>query len=261
MNKQPSSFLFIKERTRAYNKKNMRKGVLFLRKYKMELVMACFFLICFYFLSRQAAAVSVWMNSETVETKKNVIVLDPGHGGSDPGMIGVDGLEEKGINLSVSLLLKEKLEEKGYTVMLTRESDQGLYDDSAQNKKAQDMQRRIALIDETAPVLTVSIHQNSYHDPMVKGPQVFYYETSSEGKELAADLQESLNTVLEVERPREIKGNTSYYLLKRSKGLLVIAECGFLTNPEEAALLQTDEYQGKVASALAEGILAYLQKQ
>nr|WP_294660707.1 N-acetylmuramoyl-L-alanine amidase [uncultured Blautia sp.] len=201
------------------------------------------------------------MNSETVETKKNVIVLDPGHGGSDPGMIGVDGLEEKGINLSVSLLLKEKLEEKGYTVMLTRESDQGLYDDSAQNKKAQDMQRRIALIDETAPVLTVSIHQNSYHDPMVKGPQVFYYETSSEGKELAADLQESLNTVLEVERPREIKGNTSYYLLKRSKGLLVIAECGFLTNPEEAALLQTEEYQGKVASALAEGILAYLQKQ
>lgn len=239
----------------------MRKGVFFLRKYKMELVMACFFLICFYFLSRQAAAVSVWMNSETVETKKNVIVLDPGHGGSDPGMIGVDGLEEKGINLSVSLLLKEKLEEKGYTVVLTRESDQGLYDDSAQNKKAQDMQRRIALIDETAPVLTVSIHQNSYHDPVVKGPQVFYYETSSEGKELAADLQESLNTVLEVERPREIKGNTSYYLLKRSKGLLVIAECGFLTNPEEAALLQTEEYQGKVASALAEGILAYLQKQ
>ena len=239
----------------------MQKGVFFLKKCVMELIMACFLLICFYFLSRQAAAVSVWMNSETVETKKNVIVLDPGHGGSDPGMIGVDGLEEKGINLSVSLLLKEKLEEKGYTVMLTRESDQGLYDDSAQNKKAQDMQRRIALIDETAPVLTVSIHQNSYHDPMVKGPQVFYYETSSEGKELAADLQESLNTVLEVERPREIKGNTSYYLLKRSKGLLVIAECGFLTNPEEAALLQTEEYQGKVASALAEGILAYLQKQ
>lgn len=176
-------------------------------------------------------------------------------------MIGIDGLEEKGINLSVSLLLKAKLEEKGYTVVLTREADQGLYDDSAQNKKAQDMQRRIALIDETAPALTVSIHQNSYHDPVVKGPQVFYYETSSEGKELAADLQESLNTTLEVERPREIKGNTSYYLLKRSKGVLVIAECGFLTNPDEAALLQTGDYQKKVASALADGIFTYLQKQ
>lgn len=239
----------------------MRKGVFFLRKYKVELIMACFLLICFYFLSRQAAAVSVWMNSETAEKKTDVIVLDPGHGGSDPGMIGIDGLEEKGINLSVSLLLKEKLEEKGYTVVLTREADQGLYDDSAQNKKAQDMQRGIALIDETAPALTVSIHQNSYHDPVVKGPQVFYYETSSEGRELAADLQESLNTTLEVERPREIKGNTSYYLLKRSKGVLVIAECGFLTNPDEAALLQTGDYQKKVASALADGIFTYLQKQ
>lgn len=238
----------------------MQKGVFFLKKCVMELIMACFLLICFYFLSRQAATVSVWMNSEEAEQKGNVIVLDPGHGGSDPGMIGIDGLEEKGINLSVSLLLREKLEAKGYTVVLTRESDQGLYDDSAQNKKAQDMQRRIALIDETAPVLTVSIHQNSYHDPSVKGPQIFYYETSGEGKELAADLQESLNTTLEVERPREIKGNTSYYLLKRSKGVLVIAECGFLTNPDEADLLQTEEYQEKVADALTDGIVTYLRK-
>ena len=223
--------------------------------------MACVLLISFCLLSRQAEAVSVGMNSETAEKKENVIVLDPGHGGSDPGMVGIDGLEEKGINLSVSLLLKEKLEGNGYTVVLTRESDKGLYDESAQNKKAQDMQRRIALIDETAPALTVSIHQNSYHDSSVKGPQVFYYETSMEGKELAADLQESLNNLPEVERPREIKGNTTYYLLKRSKGVLVIAECGFLTNPQEAELLQKEEYQEKVADALADGIDRYLKKK
>ena len=218
-------------------------------------------LVSFYFLSRQAAAVSVWMNSEEVQTQEKVIVLDPGHGGSDPGMIGVDGLEEKGVNLSVALLLREKLEKKGFTILMTREKDQGLYDETAQNKKAQDMQRRIALIDETAPVLTVSIHQNSYPDPAVKGPQVFYYETSEKGKKLAEDIQESLNTMLKAERPRKIKGNTSYYLLKRSKGVLVIAECGFLTNPEEASLLQTEEYREKVADALAEGIGRYLQKQ
>lgn len=238
----------------------MREDVSFLRKYRMELIMACLLLISFYFLSRQAAAVSVWMNSEEVEKKENVIVLDPGHGGSDPGMIGIDGLEEKNINLSVTLLLKEKLEEKGYTVVLTREEDKGLYDESAQNKKAQDLQRRIALIDETAPALTVSSSEQ-LHDPAVKGPQIFYYETSPEGKELAAVLQERLNVMLEVERPREIKGNTSYYLLKRSKSILVIAECGFLTNPEEAELLQTKEYQEKVAAALAEGIHSYLQKR
>ena len=199
--------------------------------------------------------------SEEAEQKGNVIVLDPGPGGSDPGMIGIDGLEEKGVNLSVALLLREKLEKKGFTILMTREKDQGLYDETAQNKKAQDMQRRIALIDETAPVLTVSIHQNSYPDPEVKGPQVFYYETSEKGKKLAEDIQESLNTMLKAERPRKIKGNTSYYLLKRSKGVLVIAECGFLTNPEEASLLQTEEYREKVADALAEGIGRYLQKQ
>ena len=221
----------------------------------MEMVMACLLLVSFYLLSRQAAVVSVQMNFP------KLILIDPGHGEDDPGMIGVDGLEEKGINLAISLLLKSELETRGYSVAMTRETDKGLYDASANNKKAQDMQRRIALIDETAPALTVSIHQNSYHDPVVKGPQVFYYETSSEGKELAADLQESLNTTLEVERPREIKGNTSYYLLKRSKGVLVIAECGFLTNPDEAALLQTGDYQKKVASALADGIFTYLQKQ
>ena len=221
----------------------------------MEMVMACLLLVSFYLLSRQAAVVSVQMNFP------KLILIDPGHGEDDPGMIGADGLEEKGINLAISLLLKSELETRGYSVAMTRETDKGLYDASANNKKAQDMQRRIALIDETAPALTVSIHQNSYHDPVVKGPQVFYYETSSEGKELAADLQESLNTTLEVERPREIKGNTSYYLLKRSKGVLVIAECGFLTNPDEAALLQTGDYQKKVASALADGIFTYLQKQ
>ena len=190
-----------------------------------------------------------------------VIVIDPGHGGTDPGMIGVGGLEEKGINLSVSLLLRDTLEKSGYSVIMTREEDKGLYDSSAANKKAQDMQRRIAMIREHAPVLSVSIHQNSYQDSGVHGPQVFYYEGSVEGKKLAEAVQNSLNQHLEVDRPREVKGNTSYYLLKRSSGPLVIVECGFLTNPEEAQKLQTKEYQQKVAGAVTEGIRTYLNVQ
>ena len=120
------------------------------------------------------------------------------------------------------------------------------------------MQRRIALINETEPLLTVSIHQNSYQDPSVKGPQVFYYEHSVQGEKLAKALQESLNTELSVERPRSAKANTTYYLLKRSEGVLVIAECGFLTNGEEAELLQQEAYQQKVADALTKGIVNYL---
>ena len=233
-----------------------------MKKYRIELTMACLLLVCFYQLSRQAAVISVNQTERgTQKAASPLILVDAGHGGSDPGMIGVGGLEEKGINLSISLLLRDTLEKSGYSVIMTREEDKGLYDSSAVNKKAQDMQRRIAMIREHMPVLSVSIHQNSYHDAGVHGPQVFYYESSVEGKKLAEAVQSSLNDLLEVDRPRKVKGNTSYYLLKRSSGTLVIVECGFLTNPEEAQKLQTKEYQEKVAAAVSEGIRTYLNAQ
>ena len=233
-----------------------------MKKYRIELTMACLLLVCFYLLSRQAAVISVNQTERgTQKAASPLILVDAGHGGSDPGMIGVGGLEEKGINLSISLLLRDTLEKSGYSVIMTREEDKGLYDSSAANKKAQDMQRRIAMIREYAPVLSVSIPQNSYQDEGVHGPQVFYYESSVEGKKLAEAVQSSLNNQLEVDRPREVKGNTSYYLLKRSSGTLVIVECGFLTNPEEAQKLQTKEYQEKVAAAVSEGIRTYLNAQ
>ena len=233
-----------------------------MKKYRVELTMACLLQVCFYLLSRQAAVISVNQTERgTQKASSPLILVDAGHGGSDPGMIGVGGLEEKGINLSISLLLRDTLEKSGYSVIMTREEDKGLYDSSAANKKAQDMQRRIAMIREHMPVLSVSIHQNSYHDAGVHGPQVFYYESSVEGKKLAEAVQSSLNDLLEVDRPREVKGNTSYYLLKRSSGTLVIVECGFLTNPEEAQKLQTKVYQEKVAAAVSEGIRTYLNAQ
>lgn len=233
-----------------------------MKKYRIELTMACLLLVCFYLLSRQAAVISVNQTERGAQKAAGPLILvDAGHGGSDPGMIGMGGLEEKGINLSISLFLRDTLEKSGYSVIMTREEDKGLYDSSAANKKAQDMQRRIAMIREYAPVLSVSIHQNSYQDEGVHGPQVFYYESSVEGKKLAEAVQSSLNNQLEVDRPREVKGNTSYYLLKRSSGTLVIVECGFLTNPEEAQKLQTKEYQEKVAAAVSEGIRTYLNAQ
>lgn len=233
-----------------------------MKKYRIELTMACLLLVCFYLLSRQAAVISVNQTERgTQKAASPLILVDAGHGGSDPGMIGVGGLEEKGINLSISLLLRDTLEKSGYSVIMTREEDEGLYDSSAANKKAQDMQRRIAMIREHMPVLSVSIHQNSYRDAGVHGPQVFYYESSVEGKKLAEAVQSSLNDLLEVDRPRKVKGNTSYYLLKRSSGTLVIVECGFLTNPVEAQKLQTKEYQEKVAAAVSEGIRTYLNAQ
>mgnify|MGYP002317463830 FL=1 len=225
-----------------------------MKKHAMELIMGCLLLLCFYCLSREAAAVSARMS------QKKVIVVDCGHGGIDPGMIGIDGLKEKEFNLAIGMKLKKALEDYGYQVVMTRETDTGLYDEDSQNKKAQDMQKRILLIQKVDPVLTVSIHQNSYHDAGVHGPQVFYYRDSAQGEALAKKIQEKLNENLEVERPREIKGNTTYYLLKRSPGVLNIVECGFLTNPEEAASLSSEEYQEKVAQAIADGVKEYIEE-
>ncbi len=219
--------------------------------------MACLLLVSFLILSKQAAQVAGTM--KTTDSSKTILV-DAGHGGADPGMIGVGGLEEKGINLQIAMKLREILEKKGFTVIMTREEDKGLYDEESRNQKAQDMQRRIEMVKDCKPVLCISIHQNSYQDSAVYGPQVFYYEDSAQGKSLAELIQEKLNTGLNVKRPRVAKGNKTYYLLKRSESVLNIVECGFLTNPQEAELLQTEEYQLKVADAISEGIEAYLNK-
>ena len=230
-----------------------------MRKYVIEWSMACLLLVSFYFLSRQAAQVSAELGKQA-NTEK-MIIVDPGHGGKDPGMVGVGGLEEKGINLQISLILRDILEERGWNVFLTRESDRGLYDETADNKKAQDLQRRIALINEKNPVLTVSIHQNSYHEESVSGGQVFYYADSQKGRELAEILQERFDYVLGEGNRRQAKANESYYLLLHAECPTVIVECGFLSNWREAALLQEEEYQDRLAYTIHMGILEYLNKE
>lgn len=204
-------------------------------------------------LSREVVQV-VSKNQRAAKT----IVVDAGHGGSDPGMV-TEELKEKDLNLTIAKMLKTHLEKQGYYVEMTRTEDTGLYEEGSRNQKAQDMQNRVAFIAEKAPLLTVSIHQNSYPDPSVKGPQVFYYADSVEGEKLADCIQNQMNEQLEAENPRQAKGNTSYYLLKKSSGVLNIIECGFMTNPQEAANLQKKEYQKKVVEAVGAGITDYLQ--
>lgn len=190
---------------------------------------------------------------------KGTIVLDPGHGGSDPGMVGVSGISEKVLNLVYAKKLAALLEADGYRVVLTRTTEDGLYDADEPNKKAQDMQRRCALIEQEQPLLTVSIHQNSYPaDASVRGPQVFYYQHSAEGQKLAVLIQDCMNEQLEIARPRVQKANGSYYILKRSAGTTALVEFGFLTNPQEEALLQDEDYQDRAVRAVRDGILLYL---
>lgn len=201
--------------------------------------------------------------SETVtESPKPIhtIVIDAGHGGIDPGKVGINEALEKNINLAIAQKLKACLEKENIRVVMTREADMGLYEETDSNKKQTDMAERCRVIEEADAALTVSIHQNSFTSASVSGPQVFYYDGSKEGEEAARCLQEALNTHLEIANPREMKANTSYYILKKSATPAVIAECGFLSNREEADKLATEKYQQKVAEALAEGIVKFLYK-
>lgn len=227
----------------------------------MSMVMGALLVVSMLAVAREAAGFVTAGNVSAKQEKETpCVVIDAGHGGWDPGKVGINGAQEKDLNLQIAFLLKQYLEAEDVKVVLTRESDEGLYDEGASNKKVQDMKRRVELIDETAPVLAVSIHQNSYQEEYVHGAQVFYYTGSTEGKELAELIQSELVEKADPENRKQIKANDSYYLLKKTGTPIVIVECGFLSNGAEAEKLCTQEYQERIAWAIHMGVMRYLGK-
>lgn len=228
---------------------------------KIELGMAIILLLSAAVLSRrETMEVIMTAGSSTLTVNENCIVIDAGHGGDDPGKIGINGTLEKDVNLNIAHKLKILLESQGYEVIMTRETGDGLYQPGTRNMKVEDMHNRCEIITKAMPVFTVSIHQNSYPEEYVKGAQVFYYGQSKEGETLAKKIQSSLVSYLDPKNHRVEKANESYYLLKKTPTPTVIVECGFLSNSEEAELLNTEEYQEKVAWAVMMGVIQYLNE-
>lgn len=203
--------------------------------------------------------VRTYVSVQQENVRRNLVVLDPGHGGKDPGKVGADEELEKDINLAISLKVREKLEEDGMEVVMTREEDVMLSDGGADNKKLEDLNSRIDIINEQQPAIAVSIHQNSYSDPAVRGAQVFYFTHSDKGKQAAEALQKEL-LEFDQENTRDIKANDTYYLLKKTEVPTVIVECGFLSCPGEAELLTDEAYQEELAGAIAKGIESWVVK-
>lgn len=218
------------------------------------------FLLIFAMLlvaKESAELVKVW-NQQNEQEKVMTVVIDAGHGGIDPGKVGVNDALEKDINLSIAMKLKKYLEQQDIRVIMTREKDMGLYEESDSNKKVRDMKNRLAIMEEIKPELVISIHQNSYPEESVSGMQVFYYETSTEGKQLAEIMQQTMIESLKPQKERTAKANDTYYLLKKTSAPIVIVECGFLSNHTEAKLLVSSDYQEKMAWAIHMGVLRYL---
>ena len=212
--------------------------------HKLELVILILLITGFVVLNNNIGKLVM---SDKLETKENVVALDAGHGGRDPGKIGVNGVLEKDINLQITCKVKELLENDGIKVVMIRESDTDM------GTKREDMAERTRKINESKADFAVSIHQNSYTSPDVSGAQVFYYQESDEGKHLAEILQKELLTV-DKNNKRQAKANENYFLLKKAEIPVVIVECGFLSNPQEAGKLVTEEYQDLISNAIVRGI-------
>ncbi len=222
-------------------------------------------MICLSILVLTDSSVDVMKRSESVtnseKTKEKLsVVVDAGHGGRDPGKVGVNGALEKDINLSIALKLRDLLELNDINVIMIREEDNGLYLESDSNKKAVDMRKRVDIINNSKAVLAISIHQNSFTQESIKGAQVFYFTNSGEGKEFAEIMQNQLKKSIQDGNKRAAKANDSYYMLKKTQCPIVIVECGYLSNGSEAALLTDRNYQEKLAWAIHLGLLSYLNK-
>ncbi|WP_315077883.1 N-acetylmuramoyl-L-alanine amidase CwlD [uncultured Clostridium sp.] len=186
---------------------------------------------------------------------KHVIVIDPGHGGIDGGAQSKNGTVEKDINLSISLKLKNQLEELGYSVYLTREDDSEL-----DKKKVNDLNARCNMKKDKNCEVFISIHQNMFPQPNCFGAQV-WYSNNEKSKILAESIQNSLKTNINDGNKRVAKAAKDQYRILRDgyDGACVLVECGFLSNNKEEQNLKSDEHQEKIAKSILDAVNSYFE--
>ena len=184
------------------------------------------------------------------------IVIDAGHGGRDAGCSGINtDVKESDLNLAIAKKLQKYLCDFGFDVVMTRETQDGLYSENVDNYKKDDMAKREKIINNNNADMVISIHLNSFSSLSEKGAQAFFEETNKQSVALSNAIQNQLLNNLPNARSNANKGD--YYILKTRNIPCSLIECGFLTNPDEEAMLITEEYQQKVAYAIFCGIIEY----
>ncbi len=198
----------------------------------------------------------------SVPISNKVIVLDAGHGGFDAGATA-NGVVEKDVNLQVALCLKEYFEQGGAVVLLTRNEDESTAEEgkSGISAKKSDLLARKQLADSSEADVFISIHMNQFPQSKYHGAQVFYSDSQEEGKKLGEEIQQGLKDVLQDQNTRVAKKiDGGVFLLKNTTIPSVIVECGFLSNSQEANLLQNANYQQKLAWGIYIGVVRYFNQ-
>ena len=226
------------------------------------LALIVLFSLLFYFFASMFTSMGYggFRLSKSVSTDdKQVIVLDAGHGGEDPGAVA-NGLIEKELNLHISRTINSLLQSNGYTTVLTRNDDTLLYNTGQENKKKYyDLRNREAIANEYRNSIFISLHMNKFPMQSCKGLQVFYSSNNELSYKLAQSVQESAR-ILQIDNKREVKeGNESIYLLENLKMPSVLIECGFISNDIESEMLELEEYRTALALSIYCGIAEYLE--
>lgn len=186
-----------------------------------------------------------------------IIVIDAGHGGKDPGAISISGVAEKEINLAIAMKLDEYLRQAGAIVVNLRRDDSDLagedFTGTIRERKRKDLEQRAILANKNKADMFISIHVNADPSPQWFGAQTFYKYNNPASKVIGESIQSELKRILKNTKREAKEGN--YYLMDKTNMPTVIVEVGFLSNLKEEKLLLQDEYQAKIAYAILSGIL------
>jgi len=231
-----------------------------MRNLKLPLTFA--FLACFVIVALTANNRTASVPAVAGANGKPVIVLDAGHGGADPGCVGVGGELEKDINLAIALNLRDLLEFSGFAVVLTRDIDVSIHDDGVEGlrkQKLSDMENRKKIILEYPDSIFISIHQNQFTQPQYFGAQMFYSTVNRDNFRFAQLMQEKFRE-LEPENDREAKLiDGELHLFRNTPQPALLIECGFLSHAGDAENLSDSEYQKKVAFTVYRGIMEFMK--
>ena len=239
---------------------NVIKLLLFFILSGALIVSACYFFGCF-----DSSSALTSSTPTGTQSKYKTVIIDAGHGGEDGGASSASGLIEKHLNLEISSILCEMLKDAGVSVVMTRTDDRLLYDRSVDfegRKKKLDLAARLEVAKTYEESVFVSIHMNSFSDKRYSGLQVWYSPKCPESMVLAQKIQSNTRAKLQPNNKRSIKAaDSKIFLLDNAISPAVLVECGFLSNPDEARLFESDEYKTKIAKVIFDSILEFLNMQ
>lgn len=191
--------------------------------------------------------------------REHRIVIDAGHGGIDGGATSCTGVLESHLNLEIALRLEDMFHLLGYDTVMIRRTDESIYTQGSTiaSQKVSDLKERVRIANETEEAILISLHQNTYSDSRYRGAQVFYAD-EDDSKKMAKALQQNLVSVLNPGSQRKTKPAKGVYLMEHISCPGILIECGFLTNPEEEALLRSNKYQKNLCAVIAATVSSYL---